>query len=128
MVAQLPTEVTAALKPDEAIVVVDHAGNIVAVTEPLRELLDLPEDEYILGEAVELLVPADRRFGHQAYRRGYIAEPALREMDPGLHPEAERVSDGGLIPIHVTLEPIRVGGMLYTAAHVTVRTDGLTND
>ena len=122
--AELPAEVKAVLKDDEAVVVVDHAGNIVAVTEALRQLLDLPEDEYILGEAIELLVPADRRFGHQAYRRGYIAEPAVREMDPGLFPEAERVSDGALIPIYVILEPIRVGGMLYSVAHVTVREDG----
>jgi hypothetical protein len=117
----LPDAVRTAMKADEAAVAVDHAGNMVAITEPLRELLGLPEDEYLLGEPVELLVPSDRRFGHQAYRRGYIAEPALREMDPGLHPEAEHAETGELVPIHVDLEPVRVEGRLYTVAHVTRR-------
>lgn len=123
--AELPTEVADAITPDEAIVAVDHAGLIVAVTEPLREMLGLPEDEYVLGEPIELLVPEDRRFGHQAYRRGYVAEPAQREMDPGLFPEAENAEDGSLVPISVVLQPIRVNGLVYTLAHVTERTDGL---
>jgi hypothetical protein len=77
--------------------------------------------EDIGGEFVELLVPEDRRWGHQAYRRGYLAEPSDREMDPGLEPQAERPMDSELIDIAVRLQPIGSGSNLYVAAHVSKR-------
>ena len=72
-------------------------------------------------EFVEMLVPEKMRWGHQAYRRGYMAEPRDREMDPGLDPTAERPMDGTLVPIAVQLVPIEVEGQMYVAAHITER-------
>jgi PAS domain S-box-containing protein len=115
----LPDEITALADTDEAIVVVNREGAVVLMSKAAEALLGVESDD-IVGEFVEFLVPADRRWGHQAYRRGYIAEPRDREMDPGLNPEAER-PDGTLVPIHVRLEPRVVGGELYVAAHVTER-------
>lgn len=43
-----------------------------------------------------------------------------RDMDPGLEPEAER-PDGTIVPLSGRLEPIRVDGVLYVAAHITPR-------
>ena len=72
----------------------------------------------IAGEFVEMLVPTKKRWGHQAYRRGCLAEPRDREMDPGLHPEAE-TADGGIVPIVGRLQPVRCGGRLFVAAHMS---------
>jgi len=119
---ELPSEVTSLQSSSEALVVVDQEGVIALMTEAAEALFGVASGD-IAGEFVEMLVPEKKRWGHQAYRRGYQAEPNDREMDPGLEPELERPMDGTLVPIHVRLEPLRVDGRLYVVAHVSERTD-----
>jgi len=119
---EMPSEVASLRSSPEALVVVDHEGVIALMTEAAEGLFGVASDD-IAGEFVEMLVPEKKRWGHQAYRRGYQAEPSDREMDPGLEPELERPMDGNHVPIHVRLEPMRVDGRLYVVAHVTERTD-----
>ena len=114
----LPPEISEFEHSDDAIVVVNREGVIVLMSKPAEELLGVAAED-IVGEFVEMLVPEKKRWGHQAYRRGYQAEPNNREMDPGLEPEAERPMDGMLVPIHVQLVPHQIDGHLYVAAHVT---------
>ncbi|MDE3086144.1 MAG: PAS domain S-box protein [Acidobacteriota bacterium] len=117
---EIPDEVKSAVPEydggDGAVVVVDLQGVVLGLNGPAEELFGMSSAD-IAGEFVEMLVPSDRRWGHQAYRRGYQVEPRDREMDPGLYPEAE-TAEGGLVPIHVRLQPVTVGGKLYVAAHV----------
>lgn len=101
-----------------AVVMVDFQGLVLGLNGPAEELFKMESDD-IAGEFVEMLVPSDRRWGHQAYRRGFQVEPRDREMDPGLYPEAE-TADGDLVPIHIRLQPVHSGGRLYVAAHITV--------
>jgi hypothetical protein len=70
---------------------------------------------------MELLMPEEFRFGHQAYRRAFVMEPTEREMDPGLEPQAERPLDGEKIPIAVHLEPKELDGVRYAVAHIRRR-------
>ncbi|HUZ44743.1 MAG TPA: PAS domain S-box protein [Acidimicrobiales bacterium] len=119
---ELPSAVTSLQSASEALVVVDQEGQIALMTAAAEALFGVASDD-IAGEFIEMLVPEKKRWGHQAYRRGYQAEPNDREMDPGLEPELERPMDGTLVPIHVRLEPLRVDGRLYVIAHVTERTD-----
>ena len=118
---EIPAEVLAAVPEyeaqQEAVVIVDFQGVVLGINHPAEELWGMGTDD-IAGEFVEMLVPSDRRWGHQAYRRGYQVEPRDREMDPGLYPEAE-TAEGELVPIHVRLQPVHSGGRLYVAAHVT---------
>jgi PAS domain S-box-containing protein len=116
---ELPPPVAELENADDAIVVVNNEGVVVVMSKPAQELLGVSAEDMV-GEFVEMLVPTKKRWGHQAYRRGYLAEPSDREMDPGLEPEAER-PDETLVPIHVRLEPMRVDGTLYVAAHITER-------
>jgi PAS domain S-box-containing protein len=117
---EIPDQVRAAVPEfdagTEAVVIVDYQGVILGLNAPAEELFAVSSDD-IAGEFVEMLVPSDRRWGHQAYRRGYQVEPRDREMDPGLYPEAE-TAEGELVPIHVRLQPVTVEGRLYVAAHV----------
>jgi PAS domain S-box-containing protein len=115
----LPDEIKAFADEETAVVVIDVEGLVVFINSPAEKLLGVDADD-IVGEFVELLVPSKKRWGHQAYRRGYFAEPNTREMDPGLYPEAER-PDGTLVAISATLQPIRVGNKLYSAALITER-------
>lgn len=118
---QVPDEVKQAV-PEfdaaaQAVVIVDFQGVVLGLNGPAEELWGMGSED-ITGEFVEMLVPSDRRWGHQAYRRGYQVEPRDREMDPGLYPEAE-TAEGERVPIHVRLQPVHVDGRLYVAAHVT---------
>ncbi len=101
---------------EHAVVVVDFQGVVLGLNGPAETLFGMSSDD-IAGEFVEMLVPSDRRWGHQAYRRGYQVEPRDREMDPGLYPEAQ-TAEGELVPIHVRLQPVTMDGRLYVAAHV----------
>ncbi|HEY3943221.1 MAG TPA: PAS domain-containing protein [Acidimicrobiales bacterium] len=100
-----------------AVVIVDFQGVVLGLNGPAEELFGMESGD-IAGEFVEMLVPSNKRWGHQAYRRGYLAEPRDREMDPGLYPEAE-TAEGEHVPIAARLQPIRVEGRLYVAAHIT---------
>jgi PAS domain S-box-containing protein len=112
----LPAEILTFADNEEAVVVVDVEGVVIFMNAPAEKLLGVDAEDMV-GEFVELLVPEKKRWGHQAYRRGYFAEPRKREMDPGLYPEAER-PDGTIVPVSGELEPIRVDGTLYVAAHL----------
>lgn len=118
---EIPDDVVAAVPEyasnTEAVVFVDFQGVVLAMNQPAEDLFGMGSED-IAGEFVEMLVPSDRRWGHQAYRRGYQVEPRDREMDPGLYPEAE-TAEGELVPIHIRLQPVHSGGRLYVAAHVT---------
>jgi hypothetical protein len=118
---EIPGEVLAAVPEfengPEAVVVVDFQGVVLGMNNLAEELLHM-ESADIAGEFVEMLVPAKKRWGHQAYRRGYLAEPRDREMDPGLYPEAE-TAEGEIVPIVGRLQPVWVDGKLFVAAHLT---------
>jgi hypothetical protein len=118
---EIPDEVLAAVPEytggDEAVVIVDFQGVVLGMNKPAEDLFKMESGD-IAGEFVEMLVPAKKRWGHQAYRRGYQVEPRDREMDPGLYPEAE-TAEGEIVPIVGRLQPVSVGGKLYVAAHLT---------
>src|SRR5580704_19551734 len=115
----LPQEIQAFSDDEGAVVVVNVEGTVVFMNPPAEKLLGVDAEDMV-GEFVEMLVPEKKRWGHQAYRRGYFAEPREREMDPGLYPEAER-PDGTIVPVSGMLEPVRADGVLYGAVHLTER-------
>src|ERR1700722_13736814 len=111
--SDLPEEIRRFADEEVAVVVISVEGAFVFMNPPAEKLLGVDAEDMV-GEFVEMLVPEKKRWGHQAYRRGYFAEPNKREMDPGLYPEAER-PDGTIVPVSGMLEPIRVGNVLYAA-------------
>ena len=120
MASDLAAEITQFADDPGAVVVVDNQGQIVFMNVAAEKLFDVSLED-IGGEFVEMLVPEKLRWGHQAYRRGYLAEPNDREMDPGLEPARQRPTDDAIVPVAVRLQPVRVDGTLYVAAHVSVR-------
>jgi len=115
----LPPEITELESSDGALVVVNLEGVVVLLSKPAQALLGVTAEDAI-GEFVEALMAKELRWGHQAYRRGYQAQPSDREMDPGLEPHAQR-PDGRLVPIAIRLEPKFLGGKLFVVAHITER-------
>ncbi len=92
----IPAEVLAAvLEYDEgqvAVVIVDFQGIVLGLNGPAEELFGM-ESSDIAGEYVEMLVPTNKRWGHQAYRRGYLVEP--RDSRDGSGPLPRRRDGGG---------------------------------
>ena len=72
--ADLPEEIQAFSDDEGAVVVINVEGTVVFMNAPAEKLLGVDADDMV-GEFVEMLVPEKKRWGHQAYRRGYFAEP-----------------------------------------------------
>jgi PAS domain S-box-containing protein len=91
------------LAPD-AILVVDRAGIIVRANAQASEMFGYARDE-LVGQPIELLVPARARAAHVAERDAYAASPRTRRMGAGLDLRARR-KDGSEMPVEVALAPI----------------------
>src|SRR3954467_11326398 len=64
------------LVPDAALVV-DRQGEITHVNGALTELFGYDEDE-LVGQQIEVLLPERLRTGHRVHRSGYAADPTPR--------------------------------------------------
>lgn len=86
------------------VLVVDAAGTVVYANEAVRGLLGYAPDE-LLGQAVEVLVPAGVRPGHAAMREGYMADPRPRPMGSGRDLTAV-TREGRAVPVEISLGPL----------------------
>jgi PAS domain S-box-containing protein len=100
----------------DAMVIVNQAGHIVLATNQTLKLFGYPREE-VLGEPVEMLVPARFRAAHPALRDGYFDDPRPRPMGAGVDLAGLR-KDGTEFPAEISLSPIRTddGSVLVTAA------------
>jgi PAS domain S-box-containing protein len=94
---------------------VDEAGTIQVVNPALEKLFGYPAKE-LLGQPVEILVPASLRDMHAGHRRAYMPDPHTRSMCEGLSLRARR-KDGSSFPVEIPLSPFATDdGLLVTAA------------
>lgn len=88
----------------DAMVIVDHVGQIVMVNAQVERLLGYRREE-LLGKRVEVLVPSARRAEHVAHRGGYLQAARPRPMGAGLELTALH-RDGSEVPVEISLSPI----------------------
>jgi PAS domain S-box-containing protein len=89
----------------DAIVIVDDAGRIVLVNSQTERLFGYGRSE-LLGQTVEMLVPAGLRGKHLEHRKDYVAAPRTRPMNAGLELFARR-RDGSEFPVEISLSPLK---------------------
>lgn len=90
-----------------AVIVTDlTTGVVLYVSPPVATMFGYTEDE-ILGEHVEILVPADVRETHVKHRQRYADAPRSRPMGSGMVLRGQH-KDGTEFPIQVALQPSQV--------------------
>jgi two-component system CheB/CheR fusion protein len=98
----------------EPIFTTSEGGRVRSVNTGMERLFGYDASE-LIGQPVEILVPADRRIGHQSLHRAYLNDPRPRPMGGGL--EIHGVTkDGRIVPLEIALTPIRgSAGLTVTA-------------
>ncbi len=108
----------------DAVVIAASDGTIEVVNAQAEKLFGYERDE-LVGESVELLVPAELRLLHGEHRSDYLTDPRARSMGADL-PLSGRRKDGTTFPIDVSLSPLDSdAGTLVMAAvrDVTLRVE-----
>ena len=99
----------------DAMVIVNPDGVVTLVNAQAEVLFGYTRHE-MLGQAVELLMPARFRDLHPRHRGGYVAAPHTRAMGPGFELFGLR-KDGSEFPVEVTLSPLDTDeGVLISAS------------
>jgi PAS domain S-box-containing protein len=102
-----------------AIVVIDESGRIVLVNSQTEKLFGYSRDE-LIGQAVELLVPARFRHTHPGLRSAFFVDARARPMGAGRDLFGLR-KDGSEFPVEIGLNPIRTEhGVLVLSAIVDI--------
>jgi PAS domain S-box-containing protein len=98
----------------DAIVIVGPQGEILLANRMTETLFGYMRDE-LIGQPVELLIPARFREGHHVHRDDYVKRAHTRPMGSGLELFASR-KDGSEFPVEISLSPLQTpSGMLVTA-------------
>jgi PAS domain S-box-containing protein len=98
-------------------VLVNERGRIALVNAQTEKLFGYSRDE-LLGESIEMLVPARFRPGHPALRGSFTDAPVARPMGAGRDLYGRR-KDGSEVPIEIGLNPIVTDAETFTLAAIT---------
>ncbi|MES2939240.1 MAG: PAS domain S-box protein [Pseudomonadota bacterium] len=100
----------------DAMVIVDGSGAIVLVNSQTEKLFGYSRDD-LLGQPVELLVPANFRGRHPQHREGFFTHPRARSMGAGLELRGLR-RDGSEFPVEISLSPLETEEGLFVSSAI----------
>ncbi|MGE5451185.1 MAG: sensor histidine kinase [Acidobacteriota bacterium] len=83
---------------------VNQGGTIIAVNSELEVMFGLTASE-LVGQSVEVLLPAGLRHAHVALREGFFEKPDRRAMGAGRVLYARR-ANGAEFPVEIGLNPV----------------------
>ncbi|MFZ5896959.1 MAG: sensor histidine kinase [Myxococcota bacterium] len=100
----------------DAMVIVDRAGKIALVNGQAERLFGYPRAE-LLGQPVELLVPARFREAHVPARTNFSISPKVRAMGSGRDLFGLR-RDGSEFPVEISLSPLETEEGFFVASAI----------
>jgi len=100
----------------DAVLIVDENGRIALVNAQAERLFGYRRDE-LVGQSVEILIPARLRPGHTGHRLAWAKTPRTRSMGAGMVRTGLR-KDGVEFPVEVSLSPIQTASCSLVAAAV----------
>lgn len=107
----------------DAIIAVRSNGKITFANQMATHLFDYEQNQ-IIGQPVEILIPEYVRDRHQELRDQYFMEPRHRAMNAG-SPLWGRRADGSTFPAEISLNPVTVDDGVVTLASIRDRTEWL---
>ncbi len=99
-----------------ATLISDKNGRIVGVNRQVEVIFGYGRHE-LLGQSIDILVPARFREGHARHRAGFYSQPRTRPMGEPLDLQARR-KDGTELPVDISLSPCVQNGDLFIIASV----------
>jgi protein-histidine pros-kinase len=90
----------------DAMLIADRDGKILEANHQIEKLFGYTRAE-LLGQAIEVLVPASLRDKHKADLSAYLKAPNRRTKGAGLQLRGAR-KDGSEVPLEVSLSPIEM--------------------
>ncbi|NGY58009.1 PAS domain S-box protein [Lentzea sp. NEAU-D13] len=92
------------LAAPDAMLIVDEHGTIALVNEQTERLFGYGRED-LVGQSIELLIPARLRETHVGHRQRYLKDPRHRRMGTGIELAGLR-RDGSQIPVEISLAPL----------------------
>lgn len=89
----------------DAMLIIDGEGCIVLANPALERLFGY-SGEQLLGQRIEMLVPARLREAHTGLRSAYLQQPRARSMGGGAALTGQH-HDGREFPVEVSLSPLQ---------------------
>jgi PAS domain S-box-containing protein len=90
-----------------AMIVVNKDGEIIRMNDLAETTFGYSSTE-LIGQKVEVLIPARYRHKHPGYRGGFLSEPSARPMGVGRDLSGLR-KDGSEFPVEVGINPVETG-------------------
>lgn len=88
----------------DALVIIDGSGSVETANAPAHRMFGYAPGE-LVGQALEVLVPARHRGAHAQMVKGFLAHPRTRPMGSGVKLSGRR-KDGSEFPVDISLSPI----------------------
>ncbi|MFN0034808.1 MAG: ATP-binding protein [Saprospiraceae bacterium] len=104
----------------EGILLTDRRGIIIMANTAVETLFGYEEDE-MLGQAVEILIPGRLKHPHENHREHYGQDPRPRHMGTGLDLQGLK-KDGSEFPVEVSLSPFRTAEGEFVVAFIVDNT------
>ncbi len=101
----------------EGMILVNHRGEIIEINPRISEMFGYDQEE-LLGQRVEVLIPDSLRKSHTQSREKFHSNPENRAMGIGMNLSGQK-KDGSVFPVEISLNHFGAGNDLRIMALIS---------